>query len=78
MNAEMQCLSNSDFILCLVKIHSWTLHLIIKKEKRECMPKISLILAKYPEDSNMTSNQSFVKLGSQEAMRSFTKAKQGK
>lgn len=42
------------------------------------MPKISLILAKYPEDSNMTSNQSFVKLGSQEAMRSFTKAKQGK
>lgn len=75
MNAEMQCLSNSDFILYLVKIHSSTLHLIIKKDKRECMPQISLILAKYPEDPNMTSNHSFLKLKSQEAMRSVTKAK---
>lgn len=73
MNAEMQCLSNSDFILCLVKIHSSTLHLIIKKEKRECMPKISLILAKYPEDPNITSNHSFLKLRSQESMSSSQK-----
>lgn len=55
MNAEMQCLSNSDFMLCLVKIQSSTLYLIIKKEKRNCMPKISLILAKYPVDPNTTS-----------------------
>lgn len=51
----MQCLSNADFIPCLVKIHGSTLYLIIKKEKRECLPKISLILAKYPEDPNMAS-----------------------